>query len=68
METRHKTVFQLGELDELIRRLRFDSVPVEEIERRRRLARESRRFLAEQEPLSVEIEQLIRAEQEGEGG
>lgn len=64
MEIRHKTVFQLGELDDLIRHLRCDPVPSHEIERRHRMAMESRRFLNEHESLSIDIEELIRVEQE----
>lgn len=68
MQIRRKTVFRLGELDELIRHLRSDPVPLEVLDRRHKLAKESRRILKEQEPLSIDVEELVRAEQGDEGG
>jgi hypothetical protein len=60
METKQRNVYKLSELDDLIQRLRTQSLAPDEIERRRKLSEESDRFLHEMEPMKVPVEELIR--------
>lgn len=64
--TKQRTIYRLDELDNLIHRLRCDPVSEEELAYRRRLAEESRRILEEQSPISIPVEDLMRAEEGSE--
>jgi hypothetical protein len=59
METKQRKVYKLSELDELIRRLRTQSLTPDEIERRRKLGEESDRFVRDMEPMTIPVEELI---------
>jgi hypothetical protein len=68
METKQQTVYTFAEFHELAKRLRTETLRPGELERRRKLAEESDRFLREMNPISVPIEDLIRSERRYDAG